>query len=113
MYERHREFWLNYFRRDSKFALPNTVIHSDVAKVRQLLTFRTDINKIEDLPWSSDQYGTPLHVAIWCNQINIFKLLIIKGADVNIVNEGSEGRPPDTPIHLAVTRGRRAMFAQL
>lgn len=113
MYERRGEYWLNYFRGDSKFALPDAVIHGDVAKVRQLLTSGTDINKIEDVPWSSDQYGTPLHVAIWCNQIDIFELLIIEGADFNIVDEGSEGRPPDTPIRLAARLGRRAMFAQL
>jgi ankyrin repeat protein len=113
MYEKRREFWLNYFRGDSKFALPDAVVHGDVAKVRQLLTSGTDINKIEDVPWSSDQYGTPLHVAIWCNQLDIFELLIIEGADFNILDEGSEGRPPDTPIRLAVRLGRRAMFARL
>lgn len=113
MFEPHPSFWIQHYRGHPELGLHEAVIHGDVSKARQLLETGTDINKVDNVPRLLDHYGTPLHVAIWCNQPRAFKLLINEGADLNILDEGGEGRPPDTPIGLAVRLGRDEMFAIL
>jgi hypothetical protein len=49
------------------------------------------------------RYLTPLHEAAWGGHTAVVKLLIEKGADMNI---GSSYRAPHTPLHTAAEEGR-------
>lgn len=48
-----------------------------------------------------------MHVAIWCNQSAAFKLLFIRGADTEIMDEVDKDWPPDTSVILTVWLGYR------
>ena len=58
----------------------------DITGIRELLEDGFDINE-KDCFW-----GTPLHLAVNYEKLKIIELLLIEGADVNMVN--AEGEPP-------------------
>ncbi|KAF1973675.1 hypothetical protein BU23DRAFT_639455 [Bimuria novae-zelandiae CBS 107.79] len=88
-------------------------MHSDLPKIRELLTAGSDINKLSYVAWEQYDCGTPLHFAIRCNQPAALELPIIRGADLNLLDEGSHDRHQDTTIPLAVRLGRWDMFKRL
>lgn len=112
-YTPDRDFLIREFRDNPEYTLHTAVIHGNLPQIRELLTADYDINKLHDHEGSFKGWGTPLHVAIWSNQPAAFELLIIRGADINLVDIGHEMRSPDTPIRVAVRLGRRAMFKRL
>lgn len=112
-YTPDRDFLIREFRDNPEYTLHTAVVHGNLPQIRELLTADYDINKLHDHEGSFKGWGTPLHVAIWSNQPAAFELLIIRGADINLVDIGHEMRSPDTPIRVAVRLGRRAMFKRL
>jgi hypothetical protein len=64
--------------------------------VKRLLSIRNIIVNVKD-----DEYGmTPLHYAAWNGHVEITRLLLQKGADVNAKNKYGF-----TPLHLAALNG--------
>jgi ankyrin repeat protein len=63
-----------------------------------------------NLDWQDeDKYGwTPLHYAIDCGEVEIARMLIEAGADVNVQNEWGK-----TPLHRAAMRGRVEIVGML
>jgi ankyrin repeat protein len=93
-----------YLKDDPSHYLHWAVLHNDVPRIRELPDSRYDINKIDQ------RDGAPLHIAIWCDCAAAFQLLFIRGADLDILDFGDEGRPRDTSIRLAARLGRRYLF---
>lgn len=108
-----RDFLIREFQDNPEYTLHIAVVHGDLPQIRELLTASHDIDKLQEKEGSTKGWGTPLHVAIWSNQPAAFELLIIRGADIDLVDAGDEMHHPDTPICVAVRLGRRAMFKRL
>ncbi|KAL1595333.1 hypothetical protein SLS60_010024 [Paraconiothyrium brasiliense] len=102
---------IHYFQKDPAFTLHTAVVLGDLSRIRELLDSGRDIDKLADR--YPDHSGTPLHVAIWCDQSAAFEFFFIRGADINILDDGGHFRPEDTPIRLATRLGRRDMFKRL
>jgi hypothetical protein len=96
-----------HFKNNPAYYLHGAVVHNDLLGIRELIDAGYDIDALDEA------HGTPLHVAIWCDRGAAFELLLVSGADLNILDQGDEGRHEDTPIRLAARLGRRAMFKRL
>jgi ankyrin repeat protein len=100
-------FLLKHFTTSPFHALHKAVLSNDLPFIHSLLSSGYDIDDLDN------DFGTPLHTAIWSNQPSAFELLFIRGADLNMLDEGSGERPGDPPIRLAVRLGRLAMVKRL
>src|SRR5687767_13575454 len=73
-----------------------------------------DIDEIHVARGKFDGFGTALHVAVWSKQPTALAALLERGANMDILDEGSTNiRQEDTPIRLAVRLGRRDMAKTL
>src|SRR4051794_33634993 len=86
----------NEFTTDSLERLLFAARHGDNTLVSALITDpQLDIN-------GGARYTTPLHEAAWGGHTEVVKLLIEKGADMNI---GSSYKAPHTPLQTAAEEG--------
>ncbi|KAH7384438.1 ankyrin repeat-containing domain protein [Phaeosphaeria sp. MPI-PUGE-AT-0046c] len=102
-----------HFNNNSAFALHVAVGHGNITQMHELLRAGQDINKEDTLERSPGQFGTPLHIAIWCNQQEAFDSLLVYGPNLDVLDGGIDPRFEDTPLRLAVWLGRREMVKQL
>lgn len=72
--------------------LYRAVREGNIQKVKDMITYGADVNTTDDpFRW------TPLHLAAYCNKVQMVCLLIHANADLDIPD--SDG---DTPLHRAV-----------
>ena len=83
---------------DDKGLLFDAIKSKDVEKVKLFLGLGADVNARRPDPYNSYE-ATPLHYAARYCQIDIVKILLQQGADVNAVNSGGE-----TPLHEATKK---------
>eukprot|EP00299_Pterocystis_sp_00344_P014699 c7298_g1_i5.p1 GENE.c7298_g1_i5~~c7298_g1_i5.p1 ORF type:complete len:137 (+),score=23.89 c7298_g1_i5:1-411(+) len=73
-------------------------------EVEHLIRLGYDIDQLDILQyyWDRFEYGTPLHVAVIMNHLNVVKVLVRCGADLNVK---SAGLTELTPLEWAKERG--------
>ena len=99
------------------------VSHGNVPAVRALLESGVDVNKktlsgqysknLEEEEEEGFYYSTALHLAAANGHVATVKLLIEKGADLNIRQESSLGHTGTTPLSLAAVRGNPLCAVEL
>ncbi|POR30942.1 Uncharacterized protein TPAR_08832 [Tolypocladium paradoxum] len=77
---------------------------NDISRLRRLLSNVADINH------PHYAFGTPLHVAIWCDNLAAVDVLLHAGADAQAATLDTEAV---TCLALAVRNGRRCIFQRL
>jgi hypothetical protein len=92
-------FLNRHFNTHPALTLHTAVLHNNLPLILSLLTSNHDINKFDDTPGTLDHYGTP---AAHRNMPAAFGLLLIRGADADMLDAGSEECHGETPIRLAV-----------
>ena len=85
-------------------ALPLASQHSHVEIVRLLLDAGVDPSQYN--PDGFHSHSTPLHQAVWANHANVVRLLVQRGARLNIPDTVYSGTPLDWATH-----GRRTEIA--
>jgi ankyrin repeat protein len=103
----------SHFNNNSAFALHVAVGYGDIARMHELLRAGQDINRVDTVTTSPNQFGTPLHIAVWCNQQAAFDSLLVHNPDLNVLDGGIDQHYEDTPLRLAVRLGRHEMVKQL
>jgi len=66
----------------------------DVKKLSRILDSQPQLINTQD----DEQKWTPLHYSIYSGRIDVARLLLARGADVNLVTRGGE-----TPLHFAAS----------
>lgn len=84
--------------------LIDAIISNDAQKVRELLEKGIDPNQTDD--WAM---VTPLHYAAFNDRLEIAKLLIAAGAEVNARDRIDN----ETPLDVAKTQGHKEMIKLL
>ncbi|MDH5681045.1 MAG: ankyrin repeat domain-containing protein, partial [Spirochaetota bacterium] len=89
---------------DSKDLLFEAIINGDVKKVKQALKGKASVQ-------SRLHGSSPLHLAAYYGRLEIAKLLLSKGADINDRDLGKEN-PDWRPIHYAIMnkKSKTAIF---
>jgi ankyrin repeat protein len=89
----------------SEQSIFRAIARGDVAEVGKLITTGVDLSM------RSATSKTPLHLAIWCNQIAIVRLLLENGANPEALDiQGSRyDKPQDNSLRLSVRLGRREL----
>ncbi|HNW43453.1 MAG TPA: ankyrin repeat domain-containing protein [Elusimicrobiales bacterium] len=93
-------------------ALYNSAGKGDLAAVRALLAAGADPNEHTNL-YANE---TPLHMAVWNSRIEVARLLIEHGADVNfeaVASSVGHKKVFGTPLHYAACRGNVEMVQLL
>jgi hypothetical protein len=72
------------FAKDNSEGFLNSIRQGDIKKVEEYIDKGADVNLIKN------ERQTPLMYAIWSNNFEIVKLLVSKGADVNLKPEKGE-----------------------
>jgi ankyrin repeat protein len=99
-------FFDNLFGNNSAYALHLAASHGDVPQIHRLVDTGKDIDEIHFGGGKFDGFGTALHVAVWRKQPTALAALLERGANMDILDEGSLNiRMEDTPIRLAVRLG--------
>ncbi|KAF1953101.1 ankyrin [Byssothecium circinans] len=102
----------NHHLTDPLFALHNAAGHGNVKLIRNLIADGYDPNLIEP-----HVFGTPLHVAIQCNQLPSLLVLLLLGADPEAFEPDSACRNEchlaDNSLRMAVRWGRREIVKLL
>ena len=78
------------------------VKNGDLAAVNELLAQEPELVRSVDADFS-----TPLHWAAWKNQVEVARVLLAAGADVNAVNQN--GHWGTTPLHAAAHGNQKAV----
>jgi ankyrin repeat protein len=103
---------LDHYLFDPSFALHNAARHGDTTLIKSLVASGHDANYQEPL-----QYGTPLHVAIACDQLPSVLTLLLSGADLEAVTPNhvriDTGHTGDDSLRMAVRWGRREIVKVL
>ncbi|RYP28495.1 hypothetical protein DL767_007174 [Monosporascus sp. MG133] len=95
----------NFFK-SPELALHASIRDGDLPKLRQLLRSSTPVDmNDQDYAW-----GTPLHVAVWCDSLAAVEELLGAGADALAVSTDDD---PLSPIALAARRGHPAILRRL
>ncbi|KAH7090627.1 hypothetical protein FB567DRAFT_296325 [Paraphoma chrysanthemicola] len=107
-------FFDDLFGNNSAYALHLAACHGDVPQIHRLVDTGKDINGIHVARGKFDGFGTALHVTVWRKQPIALAALLERGANMDILDEGSDNiRTKDTPIRLAVRLGRRDLAKTL
>ncbi|KAK3177720.1 hypothetical protein K4F52_009524 [Lecanicillium sp. MT-2017a] len=93
------------------FQSPETLLHAcvrdnDIARLRQLLPRC----RAQDVNYLDSSWGSPLHVAMWCDGSAAVPLLLRAGADPLTPGWGDG---PSSPIMLAIRQGKCRMLERL
>ncbi|CAI6335448.1 unnamed protein product [Periconia digitata] len=113
MYEPPVSFFENHYANGGEFALHRAVISGNLQDIHNLISLGFDINVSDTITHTYENFGTPLHLAVWCNRPASLEALLSRGCDLNVLDEGSYVRDRDTPITMAIALGRREMVKRL
>lgn len=107
-------FFDDLFGNNFAYALHLAASHGDVPRIHRLVDRGKDIDEIHAGGSDFVGFGTALYVAVWRKQPAALAALLERGANTNILDEGSVNiRMGDTPIRLAVRLGCRDMVKTL
>ncbi|KAF2730552.1 ankyrin [Polyplosphaeria fusca] len=81
-------------------------LEDNISLLRELLQTGSNKDQIS-------AFGTPLHVAVFANQLDAVKVLVNAGADIEIIHPDhgvTQGDPFENALRMAVRLGRREIF---
>lgn len=92
---------INILLADNRLQIPNSLtipfrhaVQEGMEEISKIFIEKSPV-LVNDV--TNQSYGTPLCLAVACNKVNMFNLLITHGAEVNLPGENG-----DTPLHVAV-----------
>jgi hypothetical protein len=82
-------FFDDLFGNHSVYALHLAASHGDVPQIYRLADTGTDIDEIHVAHGEFSGFGTALHVTVWPKQPTALVALLERGANMDILDEGS------------------------